>query len=217
MRFAFDNFGWGQTDMIEHLAAGMARFYIRRNIISADEEAVYVYGFELLVSTLCNVSLVVFIGILGGVPAGSVVFMGSFILLRCMGGGYHAKTHRGCIAAFSVLFLAFAFFAGRLPEQFVSLYVLFSAAATGIIVWKVAPVEAANRPLSGNKKARLRNYCLLLVCGYAVLAIIVLIFPAHGSDAVVFFFSGSLAAALSMLLASWRARSWGKTPPPSAG
>ena len=42
--------------MIEKPACGIDKYYLRKDIIDGHDLEIYVYGFELMLSTLCNVS-----------------------------------------------------------------------------------------------------------------------------------------------------------------
>ena len=48
--------------MIAKLAKSTAHFFVEKEIVSSEDEEVYVYGMELLFSTLFNIILAVIIG-----------------------------------------------------------------------------------------------------------------------------------------------------------
>ena len=75
----------------------MACFYIKHEYISEKEQNSYQYGFEILLSTIFNIAVVLCAAALLQSFLGAVLYMGSFILFRRVAGGYHAKKHWMCI------------------------------------------------------------------------------------------------------------------------
>ena len=76
--------------MIKKLANSMAYFYANNQYIPMSEINSYVYGFEILLSTVINIALVLIIASFLHLFIEAILFMGAFILIRNVGGGYHA-------------------------------------------------------------------------------------------------------------------------------
>jgi accessory gene regulator B len=188
--------------MIEKLASNLAHFYSVKNVIENTDEDTYVYGFEVLISTALNILSVIIVSLLFGSTVWAIAYMLSFVVIRISGGGYHAKTHKGCILAFSGVFLCFAILSKYLETHFIPTYALICTLISSIAIWRAAPVEATNKPLSDQKKSRLRIQSLIVACCYMALALSVVWIPGFQTQAMRFVFSGELAAAVSIAVAA---------------
>ena len=187
--------------MIEQFAKGATRFCIRREIITAEESPVYAYGFELLLSTFINIVLVLIIGVVFGIILEAVIFMFGFVLLRSVAGGVHAKSHRACITAFLIIFITFSVSMVYLPVIWASLYCLCCGVVSSLIIYTIAPVPAVNKPISEKKSKKYRNYSLRVACTNMGIALFIFIFPDIMHQGFVFYFSGMIAASLSLIVA----------------
>ena len=116
--------------MTKRLATNMSQYYMRKGIIADDERDVYSYGFELVLSALTSIVLLLTVAAVLGIVINASAFLLSFILLRAFGGGYHAKTHRGCIVAFFVVFIIFSYANSHIPVAVVPAYILAGAATS---------------------------------------------------------------------------------------
>ena len=73
--------------------------------LSEEERPVYVYGFELLLSTLSSMITICSVSIIIGKPGYAIFFMLFFFSLRLFTGGYHAKTYLICFITTNSLFI----------------------------------------------------------------------------------------------------------------
>ena len=76
-------------------------------IFPKSQEKIYIYGFELLLSSVIGIMVLMMISITRGTAFAWLSYLLGFIPVRITGGGYHAKTHFTCILSFSLLFLIF--------------------------------------------------------------------------------------------------------------
>lgn len=120
------------------------------DVISAEDEALYSYGLRQGAVFLLNIATTLCIGWLLGMVKESVVFMLSYLPLRRMAGGYHARTQLRCYLLGMVLTVSVLLAAKWLPWNGVLCSVLL-VAASAIIVW-LAPVEDSNKPLDEAEK-----------------------------------------------------------------
>lgn len=133
---------------------------------------IYVYGFELLISTIITLILMILISAVSGSPVIWLFFLLGFVPARIFSGGYHAKTHFVCYTVFSTFFalsctvcLAFSF---NVSFALITSIVLFGT----ILIF--SPVEAINKPLS--EKSRKRNrFISLMIVGIDIFMAIVLV------------------------------------------
>jgi accessory gene regulator B len=197
----------------EEMATGVTHFFARFKVIVEEDEAVYVYGFQLLISTVFNIALVLLVAFCMGVFAESLFFITSFVASRCILGGYHAKSHIRCVLAFSLVFAIFSWLSVRLFCRFANVYMIVGTILSFLLIWELAPVEPPNRNMSEAKRARLKYACLLLSSTFAAIAILYNMVPLFRSDNVVFLYSGYIAAMLSMAFAAavWPREGYGNS------
>ena len=126
----------------------------------------YQYGLEIFMDGVLETLLLVVLGILWGRFWQSICFIVSFTVLRSFTGGYHAATKVRCAGATVGLYILNLTAAGELDSHFTAV-LLLAAVGTGIIWW-LAPVPHANKPLDGEqvvinrKKSRFISMCYLL-------------------------------------------------------
>lgn len=79
--------------MIHTIAQKTADIFCRQNVADEEKKEIYIYGIELLVSSLIGAVLILGISIGIGKIWSGVVFLSVFILVRQYTGGYHADTY----------------------------------------------------------------------------------------------------------------------------
>ncbi len=143
-----------------HLAAKICKQLLRRGIISQEWEAVYVYGFELLISFLFNTVVILTIGILLHQVVNTLLFLGIFIFVRRYTGGYHASTYLGCkIATISTYLLVLGL---SVHLNIHILAFLFLNAAGGFVILKWGPIENPNKPLTQTERRKYKIISIIL-------------------------------------------------------
>lgn len=188
--------------MIEKLAMNMACFYVGNNYIPSSSLKAYKYGFEVLLSTVCNIGLVLGISIITRSFSGAICYMAAFVLMRRVGGGYHAKNHGACISLFAASFVFFSLVIKHLDSSLTDLFNLTCGAVCLVVLWRVAPVAAPNKPLSPKKKKRYEIISLAAGSGFLAVAIATYLIDRIPDGLVVYLFAGELAAILSMVAAA---------------
>ena len=185
--------------MIKKLANSMASYYAYNQYIPMGEINSYVYGFEILLSTVINIALVLIIASFFHSLFESVYFMGTFILIRNAGGGYHAKSHIACILTFTTIFTVFCLMFNILSNYIPHMYNIACSISSIIIIWYIAPVEAPNKPLSTSKRKRYKKISVMYAFGFLILALItnmINILP----NKLIYVFSGEFAASFTLIV-----------------
>ncbi len=135
--------------MISFLSNFITHYLFKNKIITEEKIPVCQYGFEIIISTLMGVLIIVIIGIILNEFLGALLFYFLFIIVRMFTGGYHAKTHFKCkltlsICCFSVLALS------KYYIYYKKIYI-FLLVSYFIVVCLFAPIEHINAPLNDNK------------------------------------------------------------------
>jgi accessory gene regulator B len=146
------------------MAEKMAFFLARRKIVSEDRADLYGYGLEILFATVINGILAVTAALVLGVFWQAILVLVPFILICGNAGGFHAKTHTGCMLGFLSVYTA-GLLAIRWSLFGAAAFISMPAAATVILTIGALPHK--NRPVSSREltrfkvKARIMALCLL--------------------------------------------------------
>jgi len=169
------------------------------NVIEKKSHAIYVYGFELLISAAVNILFMAIISIAFRNYFGWVLFLVSFISLRTTAGGYHASSHAKCIivttAGFTSLMLL------SLINIDWTYIILAIAVVSFLLILLLSPVEADNKKLNEERRMRNRKISICIGLTNLLIAATATFYLQNHSELLVIYFAGVFAAALSMLVA----------------
>lgn len=129
-----------------------------QDVIVPSDAAAYVYGYELLISSVISVLIVVLVSIICGDVRYSLSFLLGFVLQRIYIGGYHATSHIRCYFAFSGMFLI-CILLSKLIEATHVFRIITTALLLSISIL-FAPVEAKNKPLNEKKRLKYKTIAL---------------------------------------------------------
>ena len=165
--------------MIGKLAAKFTAGLERNQIIDEESREVYIYGFEILISTVLNFLLVLALALLFRRPLDAAIYMLCTGSLRTTGGGWHADSHILCMTlhalAFSLVsWLSFAIWS-YVPWFALVLILIISMA----IVLIKAPAEHPNNPLEHDVKMRIRRRCIIYMVLISISVLVFWIFGQH--------------------------------------
>ncbi|MDD3393236.1 MAG: accessory gene regulator B family protein [Anaerotignum sp.] len=189
--------------MISKYALVLANHFAEKDMYSKEKINVYKYGFELLISTVLNISGILLISIVLGVIEGAVLFCMAFIPLRLAAGGYHAKHHWSCILGFNVIFFGIIMLHRYMNIKYALPYSLAAIAVSALLVWSLAPVEAFNKPLKDVQRERQRKKSVLISSINLALVLLFFVVPSIAKYApfLAIYSSGTLAASLLLVVA----------------
>lgn len=154
--------------MITRLSKRMASFFVCQKIIEKNDEEVYEYGLQLLLSTVLNAVIALLLATVSGTIIQCLFYLSVFVVMRKSAGGFHAKTHLGCCCILVAILCCFIAFIKIAPSN---VYIVVSAISLIISVVTIlffAPLEHENKPLNNEDKVRLRKisivYMLIIFC-----------------------------------------------------
>ena len=166
--------------MLNQIATKLSQRLLLKQVITADYFDIYVYGFELLISSLLSTSLILIFGILMGQLLQTITFLIVFILLRSFSGGYHANTYIFCsIVTFSCFGIVL------LLSHFVTIHwgLYFLLAVVGILLLLTfAPIENPNKKITPAQRKKHKKTSVILFSVMVLLGLLLTIFfPSIGS------------------------------------
>lgn len=185
--------------MIARLSKKMASFFVRNEVIKSEDEEVYEYGLQLLISTVFNGIIALILAIISGTVLQCVCYLAVFVLLRKSAGGFHAKTHFGCCCILAVILSLFIMFIKFVPNEAYGIVATIAVAFSVVIILIFAPLEHENKPISDRDKNRLRKISVI----YAILftLLILVLFIAKLKMIMICVALGMFTASGSMLVA----------------
>lgn len=187
--------------MINFLSKKITGVLIRNNILSSSDEEIYVYGFEMIISSVIGFIIIMTAGIYFRILAESLIFYVIFVGIRPFCGGFHAKTHLKCkltfITSYALVMLAPHAFSEMYSASHNMLILLFSV--MGIIVY--SPHEHENKPLDEEQKKKNRGISIFLSTAVALVSLIVSFFSIRFTIIITF---SLLTVSLLLIIVSWR-------------
>ena len=184
--------------MLASVSKKISRTLAVNDIIPDEDEASYAYSLEILLATVMNFAVLLVTALCFGRLVETLLFSAGFVPFRMLNGGYHAKTHWGCMlmlllfeaVLFSTIILNVYMYC--LPFVFVLSFLLFS----------LNTMNASANILSDNRKRLLKRKSRILLVIYFTLLLITAVF----TDSFLFQYCvvfGLASSAFSILLAKF--------------
>jgi accessory gene regulator B len=146
----------------------ISSLFIAQGVIPENDREVYIYSFEILLSTVVNFIAVILVAIVSGtVPETSLYLLG-FIPLRQITGGYHAKNHLRCFFILMLSYAAFLLFLFYLPPESVVWAIVLGILLSVVLVLALAPSEDKNKPFSNEEVIYFKKRSRFSIVAYAV-------------------------------------------------
>ncbi len=146
--------------MIEKIAARITEHWHKSNVISFDKKEIYVYGLEIILSTIWITICLSVISLTIGDIFFLVLYYACFMPLRGYCGGFHAKTHWGC-ALMQCFSFAITIGASYLLSNNFLLLPIIAFIIMFCLVNRYAPVEHPGNPIDSDKKKLLKRNGLI--------------------------------------------------------
>ena len=112
--------------MLNKVAKFLTSHLVDAGVVSSDSKEIYIYGFEVLITSLLSTILVLIAGAIWGRFIETICFLVVFIVLRSFTGGFHANTYWLC----TVVTLSI----------YCTVMLLSKTAIPGILYWLLLPV-----------------------------------------------------------------------------
>jgi len=150
--------------MFSKSALKITDYLVQNRIISESDSEIYSFGFKAGFAMLANIAITLAIGVIMGMLLESLLMLAIFVPLRSCAGGVHASNNIKClllsvIAVFLVLIMA------REASGFFNDTLIFIIGVVcSIIIFILAPVQDANKPLNKDDCKVLKRRSLKALC-----------------------------------------------------
>lgn len=137
---------------------------------SDNERVVYAYSIEVLLSLLLNLIILSVAAYILNKKWELLIFIIFFSGLRSFAGGYHAKTHAECILVSLSMFVVSAM-CGTYFKQYGEIILVLGVIFSVFMVFRLAPSESGNKPLSKNERKKYERISRILVIILSIFAV----------------------------------------------
>ncbi|MGM9970392.1 MAG: accessory gene regulator ArgB-like protein [Anaeroplasma sp.] len=159
--------------MINQLATLLTNHYIKKGKIDPDDKEVYVYCFDIAISTVLNFAILIIIALCTKTYIESLCFGICFVTLRNYAGGLHAKTHLGCSILLIVVILVWVATINYVEVEYLKPMSYIFVVISAPVILLLAPVDNANNVLDANqtKKYKIKTLIVIFISliGYLIL------------------------------------------------
>ncbi len=161
--------------MITGLAKSTACFFVKNGLVDKEDEEVYAYGMEILLSAITNAVTALLIAVLTDTFFPCLLFLVSFVTMRIYAGGYHADTHLRCVITLIAAQSVFIFIIKTISIDALTWCIPIFMAVSIPVMIIFAPVEHPNKPLSEKLKHKLRKKALISMTIWLTAALVFVI------------------------------------------
>jgi accessory gene regulator B len=165
---------------VEMLAKVTADKISTKLTLDNDQKEVIAYGAFALIQTILSILFVILLGSLFNVALEAVVISFIVSILRKYSGGIHASTSNACMIIGTVIFVGLAkmltFMESSISVALTFVVVLISFSWCYHIILKLAPVESVTKPISNQKRKRMKKGSIITLSVYLTLVLINIMF-----------------------------------------
>ena len=156
------------------IAKLISNYYFNKGRITINEKEEYEYSLEIMIASIVNFMVLLILTLLTKFYIESIAFIVVFASLRMSVGGYHAKTHLGCVLSISVIYLIMVILLVFINSNIV-LYLSIYFVVTSIpIILIYAPVDSENKRLDTFERKKHRKASLIKLIVIVTLYIVLL-------------------------------------------
>jgi Membrane protein putatively involved in post-translational modification of the autoinducing quorum-sensing peptide len=148
--------------MLNHLSDYIVDFLLRKKVISQENREIYIYGYQIIISSVSGVIIIIIIGTMLKCLFESFIFLGVFILTRQCSGGYHAKTFLKCCLLFVSSYLAILVLEQFMIDKITIYHIICLMLVYIFTILKYAPIENKNKKLLDKNKALNRKKSIVI-------------------------------------------------------
>lgn len=162
--------------MFAELAAKSVGFLIRNDIVKKDDEDIYIYGFHLLYINIIDILSIILISCWLNQVFETILYHLSFVTLRYLAGGYHAKTHMRCFIVSTSMWLLSMYAIHHTTNL---LFTISFGLISVILIWLKSPRVHIHNPMSQLKKHKMKWRSRIASILLLVIIIIITCIPDH--------------------------------------
>lgn len=143
--------------MLQDISEDITFILLKNKIIDIEDRDIYVYGFQVILSTLIVTGSLLSLGVLLNKIPLTLGFMVTFISLRTYTGGYHAEKFKSCFTITMTIYLSQLLINIIIPDNFKKSIGIICIIIASLIIYRLTPVQHKNNPLSLKERNKYRR------------------------------------------------------------
>jgi accessory gene regulator B len=163
---------------IHGLAEKLGGYIARELEIKRQKENMLIFGLELLLGSIIEFIIVMFLAYFLGILQETLILVLTAGILRLASGGEHCRAYCRCLISGTIFFLLMGCFVKWLSSlityQGIALLTVASAFIVFAVIWKYAPGETENKPLSEADRVKGKRFSYLVAVFFFGLVILLL-------------------------------------------
>ncbi len=162
--------------MLKLIAEKCTNILIRNQIIQETRRSIYIYGFELLISTTLCILCIILSGLFFNYIDLAITFLLFFIPVRITAGGYHAKTYKKCFFLTNFIALSVissACYLSKINVFVIRLEINIITFISIIYIWENAPVVSGKKLLKKEQIKKNRHSAHIIVIIQSLILLLV--------------------------------------------
>ena len=132
--------------ILDKLAEGISNYLIANKIIDIDDRDIYIYGLQLILSTLITSISILTLGLLIGELISAIIYLSVYFFLKSYTGGYHAKSYYGCYFYSIINYVVLLVIRNTILDSYKPIIGLLSLIISIATIVKFVPIENKNNP-----------------------------------------------------------------------
>jgi len=164
----------GDKPMITLISKNIVHFFIEQEVVKLEDEEVYKYGTEMVISTSASILVTLIISIIFRELLYMTIFYLFFIPLRMNVGGYHANSYEKCFVTTVSAYLLYILVLVYLSKSLFVYIGLFSIIISLPIVFIYAPMIHKNNIInkSGVVKRKILSRVFVVVDCFIIILLL---------------------------------------------
>lgn len=158
--------------MVKSFSYKITSFLICSKTIKDEEYDLYLYGFEILIAFIVNITAILLMGYTLNRFNETLLFLICYCPIRQFAGGYHADNYKKCLLVFTLVYLTNMFILEKLIYNDYAGTILICSIMSILGIYFIAPLEHRNNPLSNLDKIKYKNITMIIVSMIFILSII---------------------------------------------
>lgn len=179
--------------MLFKLSERIVLAWSNERLIEIGREEAYVYGVQLLLSTLLNTIAIAVISAIVDRAFAWVFFLVGFVPIRITAGGFHAKTPLKCSSIFCGSFYVCLLLNIRIDDIRIPLIIINSMLSI-VVVILFSPIPARNKPMPKKELDRKRVLSLAVSATQLLLCVVFIKFRVVEEELMIFSLGETMAA-----------------------
>lgn len=153
----------GEKVMYNIISQKITEKFVRLGIIKNDDYKIYNYGFELILSLVFTIFVILLLSLLTKNFFDTILFLIGFFVVRIICGGYHAKHHYSCFITSISMYIVFLLLLSLINQcSYLNLILTLMSIISIIFILAFAPVEHPHNPMTKYRKTKNRSLSFLL-------------------------------------------------------